>query len=161
MGFFVPDMKLWNPRPSPDLATLSPQMRRRPPLLISVGKLPSRDYIDMHSATNVSCRRSRLGLAELAFLCPAYLVPRLLSPPTWIDHPCILTLDYPAHGFLFLGFKFVDSQILKLWNFGFLSLGLNPGSLTHGFLLSGFLLPQSRPSASFMSLFAVSWPRHS
>ena len=80
--------------------------------------LPSRHYVDMHSATNVSCRRSRLGLAEPAFLSPAYLVPRLLSPPTWIDHPCILTLDYPAHGFLFLGFKFVDSQILKLWNFG-------------------------------------------
>ena len=78
--------------------------------------LPSRDYVDMHSATDVSCRRSRLGLAEPAFLSSAYLVPRLLSPPTWIDHRCILTFAYSAHGFLFLGFKFrgfADSEIVE------------------------------------------------
>ena len=76
----------------------------------------SSDYVDMHSATNVSCRRSRLGLAEPAFLSPAYLVPRLLSPPIWIDYPCILTFDYPAHGVLFLEFKFrgfADSEIVE------------------------------------------------
>ena len=78
--------------------------------------LPSRDYVDMHSATNVSCRESRLGLAEPAFLSPAYLVLRLPSPLTWIDHPCILTFDYPAHGLLSLGFKsrgFADSELVE------------------------------------------------